>query len=76
MPRNNGPSGPLNGPPPPPPPPPLALYIPPGLTDSASDEQLAKIALVELDFAQKVAGLLTRSYGEVLSIVREPVETV
>jgi hypothetical protein len=54
----------------------LALYIPPGLTDSASDEQLAKIALVELDFAQKVAGLLTRSYGEVLSIVREPVETV
>ena len=73
MTRNNGPSGPYFVPPPPPPPPPLALYIPDTALADATDEQRAKIALIELEFAQKVSVLLSKTYSEITALLRDTV---
>jgi hypothetical protein len=69
MTKNNGPSGPYFVPPPPPPP--LALYIPDTALADATDEQRAKIALIELEFAQKVSVLLSKTYAEITTLLRD-----
>jgi len=70
MPTQNGPGDPYIVVNPPPPPPPLALYIPPTATDSASEDQLRRIAQIQLAFAQKVSQLLSNTYAEVQAVLR------
>jgi hypothetical protein len=70
MPQQNGPGNPYIYIPPPPPPP-VALYVPQAVTESASKEQLAHVAQVELTFAHKVSVLLSEAYSEILAIFRK-----
>ena len=66
-----GPNGPYIIVPPPPPPPPITLYIPESVRQTANPEQLERIAVIELEFAQRVGNLVNKAYGDILSIVRE-----
>jgi hypothetical protein len=72
---NNGPSGPYIALPPPPPPPPppasLALYVPAGAVEAATPEQLRQIAIIEVEFAQRVSNLLAKAYTELAAVLKD-----
>ena len=70
MPQHNGPGGPGVFIPPPPPPPPIALYVPASVLEILSPEQQAKIAQIEVEFAQRVSNVLSKSYNEILAVIR------
>jgi hypothetical protein len=57
-------------PPPPPPTPQVDLFIPATVERVITPEQRARIALIQVEFAQAVSALLTRSYGEIAEVLR------
>ncbi len=50
--------------------PPVALYIPEAVTEAATPEQLIRIAVIELEFAQRVAKEMSKAYADVLTVLR------
>jgi hypothetical protein len=48
----------------------LALFVPDTVLEAISDEQRVKIALIQTEFAQRVALLLGRSYNEITEVIR------
>ena len=69
MPKQNGPGGPYIVTPPPPPPP-VGLYGPDSVFETATEEQLARIAQLELAYAHRVSVLLSETYSELQAILR------
>ncbi len=75
MPTHNGPGDPYIIVPPPPPSPPVAVYIPQSVRDTATPEQLRRIALIELQFAHRVSVMLSKTYAEIQGVLRgEPAQ--
>ena len=56
---------------PPSPPSPLGLSLPDDVRETATLEQLRRIAQIELEFSNRVAKELAKSYAEVLAVLRE-----
>ncbi len=57
---------------PPTPSPQLNLFIPATVDRVITADQRARIALVEVEFAQGVSALLTRSYEKIAELLRSP----
>jgi hypothetical protein len=56
---------------PPVPPSPFTLTLPEEVLETATPDQLQRIALIELEFSHRVAKEITKAYGEVLAVLRE-----